>query len=165
MMSSYSYNETFTITNAKYLSSKVASDLKRIQRYYGKPSDQQISDFEKEITILLKGGFLSTVTFGFKKNGLFIKPTLHYTASDLSALGDDDPGRVPINEDVTGAVFSSFLVKNEKFALVSDTEKEKIENEIPVKRVTAANPSFSGVLTSDKNYLSNGVSLNRSTLK
>ena len=41
MSNSFTISEatTFTITHARHMAAKVATDLKRIQRFYGKPSD------------------------------------------------------------------------------------------------------------------------------
>ena len=50
---SYSFTTTetnaFTITHANYLASKVAADLKRMQRFYGSPSNAMIEKYKKEI--------------------------------------------------------------------------------------------------------------------
>ncbi|HET6763931.1 MAG TPA: hypothetical protein VFH27_09665, partial [Longimicrobiaceae bacterium] len=94
-----SYTETgsvsFTLTHAKHLAAKVATDLKRIQRFYGTPSDEWIASFEAEVTQFLREGFLKEVTYGFKRNGQWIEPTLRYTARTLAdGVTDDDPGRI-----------------------------------------------------------------------
>ncbi|MCP2937770.1 hypothetical protein NK983_34245, partial [Salmonella enterica subsp. enterica serovar Typhimurium] len=74
---------------------KVAADLKRLQRLYGNVSDERIAQFEGEATELLRQGYLGTVTYGFKRDGSWIAPTLRYTANELaSSATDDDPGRV-----------------------------------------------------------------------
>ena len=97
---SYSYTQTetttFTITHARHMASKVATDLKRLQRFYYTPSDQQICDYETEIIELLKGGYLAEVTYGFRRDGKWIEPALRYTARDLAGnvANDDDPGRI-----------------------------------------------------------------------
>jgi hypothetical protein len=56
MSTSYSITETasFTITHARYIASKVATDLKRFQRFYGAPSDDWIDKYETELALLLK---------------------------------------------------------------------------------------------------------------
>src|SRR5690348_16806469 len=56
MSISYSITETesFTITHARRIASKVATDLKRFQRFYGSPSDERIDQYEIELTLLLK---------------------------------------------------------------------------------------------------------------
>jgi len=77
------------------MAAKVATDLKRMQRFYGSPSDRA-SRLRAEITEVLKEGYLGTVTYGFRRDGNWIEPTLRYTARDLagSTANDDDPGRV-----------------------------------------------------------------------
>ena len=63
---SYSYTlsetTTFTVTHARHMAAKVATDLKRLQRFYGQPSNSDIADYEIEVIALLKGGYLGTVT-------------------------------------------------------------------------------------------------------
>ena len=58
---SYSYSlsesETFTVTHARHMAAKVATDLKRMQRFYGSPSDSEITDYEAEVTAFLKAGY------------------------------------------------------------------------------------------------------------
>ena len=91
MSYSYTYQETvtFTATHARHMAAKVATDLKRIQRFYNAPSDKSIAEYQIEIIELLKAGYLGTITFGFKKDGNWIEPTVRYTARDLSGRGHD----------------------------------------------------------------------------
>lgn len=169
MSSSYTNSETqtFTLTNAKYLASKVAADLKRIQRFYGSPSDFQIENFEAEVTELLRAGYLSEVTYGFQRNGNWIEPTLRYTSKDLSGMSatDDDPGRVRPGADISNATFRSFLTKNYKFYLLSEIDQKRFEDGLPVQRMVATPPGISGYISSDKSYSSGGHSLDRSSVK
>src|SRR5665648_439380 len=64
MSSSFTFTDTqtFTVTHARHIASKVATDLKRIQRFYGNPSDSLIEKYETEIIEFLKKGYLGTVT-------------------------------------------------------------------------------------------------------
>ena len=158
---------TFTITDAKKIASKVATDLKRIQRFYHSPSDTNIEMYEEELIELLKGGFLSKVTYGFQKDGKWIEPTLIYTAKDLGTLNaiDDDPGRIKPGADISGAYFTSFLETNSTWANLSITERNKVSDRISLKRVTGENAGISGYLSSDKTYSSGGKSLERSIVK
>ena len=61
MSYSYTVPETetraFTVTHARHMAAKVATDLKRMQRLYGKPGDASIADYEAEITEFLKEGY------------------------------------------------------------------------------------------------------------
>jgi hypothetical protein len=168
---SYSFTQSgtqsFTSTHAKHLASKVATDLKRMQRFYGYPSDVKIAEFELELIELLKNGYLDTVTYGFKRNGNWIEPTIRYTSRDLQGLTsvDDDPGRVRPNADVAGGSFYSFLTYNWSYLLLSDQEKENFKTALPFQRGTADEPGINGYLSSDKTYSSGGRALDRSSVK
>lgn len=166
-MSSYTYQYTFTLTHAKYLAAKVATDLKRIQRFYGEPSDDRIQNYEEEIIALLKEGYLDTITYGFKKNGDWIKPTIRYKSNDFSGVNalDDDPGRIPANYNVSGAMFCSFLEKNSKWDTLTSTQQKAFEDSLSINRGYGSTPGISGYFGSDLSYSSGGQSLNRSSLK
>jgi hypothetical protein len=169
MSSSYtiSGSETFTVTHARYLASKVATDLKRIQRFYGKPSDETIAHYEAEITELLKEGYLGVATYGFKRDGKWIVPTLKYTAKALSGLvaADDDPGRIWPGAKVDGASFGSYITYSSAWQKLSAAEKEAFKRNLPFERGHADEPGISGYLSEDKIYSTGGHALNRATLR
>lgn len=166
-MSSYSYtaSETFTVTHARHLAAKVATDLKRIQRFYpGGPSDRWIADYEAEAVALLKAGYLGTVTYGFKRNGLWIAPTLRYTASELAGDVNDDPGRIRPGADVSGASFSSYLTYSSKWDGLSYADQDAFKKSLPFYRNGAAEPGVSGRFVSDRAYSAGGRSLDRASV-
>ena len=102
---------TFTVTHARHMAAKVATDLKRMQRFYGCPSDPDIDAYEAEVTALLKAGYLERVWYGFKRGGSWIEPTIKYTARELyyGSAVDDDPGKIRPGAAISGANFYSFL--------------------------------------------------------
>lgn len=164
--SSYTFNTTFTLTNAKYLASKVATDLKRIQRFYGSPTDNQISNYETEITELLKEGYLDNITYGFRRNGIWIKPSTRYTSLELANGNiDDDPGKILVGADINNASFGSFLCTNSKWDKLTQTEKDTFLKKLPLKRVDGNAPQSEGYFSNDLTYGSGGKSVNRSSLK
>jgi hypothetical protein len=168
---SYSYTQTetksFTETHAKHIASKVATDLKRMQRFYGEPDDARINSFERELIELLKKGYLGTVTYGYKKNGDWIEPTLRYTARDLSAMNgtDDDPGKVSASANVDGASFYSYLTYSTAWDFLSQAEKDAFKMTLPFQRGYASEPGVNGYMSNDKSYSAGGKSLDRSSLK
>jgi len=168
-MSSYTVTEsqTFTITHARHMATKVAADLKRMQRFYGKPSDFKIEQFESEITQFLKRGLLGTVTYGFKRDGKWIEPTLKYTAKDLAGVSanDDDPGRVRPGANTDGADFYTYMTYNAAWSNLSATEREQFEKELPFSRSGAPEPTVGGFLLQDKTYSSGGRALDRASVK
>jgi len=169
MTYSYTFSEsqTFTVTHAKHLASKVATDLKRMQRFYNNPSDLMIEKYESEIIELLKGGYIGAITYGFKKDGNWIEPTLRYTSKELAGIStsDDDPGRLRPNGNIEGASFYSYLAYNQSWYNLSQAERDNFEQKLPIHRSGADEPGISGYLSNDKTYSSGGRSLERSTVK
>lgn len=170
-MSSISYTvaeaTTFTLTHAKHISAKVATDLKRIQRFYGYPNDLSIDSYEKEIIELLKAGFLEKVTYGFQRNGNWIEPTLCYTAKNLSSGSsiDEDPGKVRPGANITNASFYSYLTYSTSWHQQSLSQRETFEQSLPFQRSSAAEPGVNGYLAEDRTYSSGGRALNRATIR
>jgi hypothetical protein len=169
MSGTYTITETttFTLTHAKYMAAKVATDLKRMQRFYGYPTDAAIANYEAEVTELLKEGYLGTLTLGFKRNGLWIEPTLRYRARDLAgaAANDDDPGRVRPGADVSGASFYSYLTYSSAWDALSSVEKDSFKRRMPFYRAGADEPGLNGYLVDDLTYSSGGRALKRSSLR
>ncbi|MBB4818692.1 hypothetical protein HNP29_002069 [Pseudomonas alcaligenes] len=169
-MSSYSFTvaetQTFTVTHARHMAAKVATDLRRMQRFYGYPSDTWIEEYEAELVVLLKAGYLGEVTYGFKRGDNWIEPSLRYTAGDLLGGGtDDDPGRVRQGRDISGASFYSYLTYSAKYQNASSADKESSLKDLPFERGGASAPGISGYLESDKTYSAGGRALNRASVR
>jgi hypothetical protein len=149
------------------MAAKVSTDLKRLQRFYERPTDAAIVNYEAEIIDLLKAGYLGTVTYGFKKEGNWIEPTLYYTARDLVgiAANDDDPGRVRPGADIKGASFSSYLTYSPAWDKLSSNAQEAFKQNLPFQRQGAAEPGVSGYFQDDLTYSSGGRALNRASLR
>ncbi len=169
MSTSYTVTEaaTFTVTHARHMAAKVATDLKRIQRFYGVPSDTEIAEYEAEVTEFLKAGHLGTVSYGFRRDGKWIEPTLRYTARDLAGASsnDDDPGRVRPGADVSGATFYSYLTHSSSWTRLSDHEKDLFRRQLPFVRGGAPEPGVSGFLSSDRTYSAGGRALDRASVR
>ncbi|MBI5006081.1 MAG: hypothetical protein HZB95_03045 [Nitrosomonadales bacterium] len=168
---SYSFTttetKTFTLTHARHLAAKVATDLKRIQRLYGALSDAQIEQYEGEATELLRQGYLESVTYGFRRNGNWIVPTLRYTAKELAnSENDDDPGRVLPGANIAGASFYSYLTYTTAWLELSASERETIKQQLPIQRTGADEPQVEGgYFVDDKTYSSGGRSLGRASVR
>lgn len=168
---SYSYTltetTTFTLTHAKHMAAKVATDLKRLQRLYGLPDDDSIAKYETEVSELLKAGYLGTLTLGFKRDGQWIEPTLRYTARDLAGMSanDDDPGRIRPGANITGASFYSYLTYSAAWNNLTQAQQEAFKERMPFYRSGAPEPGINGYLASDRTYSSGGRALDRSTVR
>jgi hypothetical protein len=167
--SSFSISEStsFTVTHARHMAAKVATDLKRMQRLYGSPSDIDIANYETEVVELLKAGYLGTVTHGFRRDDKWIAPTLRYTARDLAgmAANDEDPGRVAAGADISNAKFHSYLTHSAKWRQLSPEERTAFERALPFVRSGAAEPGVNGYFGSDRVYSAGGQSLNRDSVR
>ena len=168
---SYSYTvtdtTTFTRTHARHIAAKVATDLKRMQRFYGVPSNSRIADFESEVVEYLKAGLLDTVTYGFRLSGYWIEPTLFYTARNLAGntANDDDPGRVRPGADVSHASFYSYLTYSAAWNILTSTEQETFKRRLPFQHAGAPEPGVSGYVIVDRTYSSGGRALDRASLR
>lgn len=158
-----SESATFTVTHARYLAAKVSTDLKRIQRFYGSPDDQRITNYETEATELLRAGYLGTITYGFQLNGRWIEPTLRYTARNLGGIGgrDDDPGKISPWANISGAIFHSYLTYAPSWHRLTSAEREAFQSQLPFRRSGAPEPAVSGIMMSDRHYSSGGRALER----
>jgi hypothetical protein len=165
--STYTASDTYTLTHAKHVSAKVATDLRRMQRFYGAPSDSEIGEFEAELAALLNAGYVDQVTYGFKRNGVFIEPSLRYTAAELSgsAAIDDDPGKVRPGANTAGASFASFLRYSSAWTRLTSAQQTSFENGLPFSRTSGSEPGISGYLDSDRTYSAGGRGLQRATVR
>ena len=169
MSSSFTITEatTFTVTHARYMAAKVATDLKRLQRLYDKPSDTSIAEYETEIIELLKAGYLGTVTYGFYRNDCWIEPALRYTARDFAdkSTNDDDPGRIKPGLNIEGASFYSYLTYSAAWDKLSKDEQDKFKKGLPFFRGGAPEPGIDGYLSNDRTYSSGGRALDRASVR
>ena len=169
MTTSYTLSEatTFTVTHARHMAAKVATDLKRMQRFYGAPSDADIEAYEAELTLLMLEGYLGTVTYGFRRDGKWIEPTPRYTARDLvgGAADDDDPGRVRPGAETSNASFYSYLTYSRAWDQLSGAEKESFKKLLPFQRTGAPEPAINGYLRSDRTYSAGGRALERASVR
>lgn len=173
-MSSYTTSDstTFTLTHAKEISSKVAADLKRIQRLHnGTPSDSEIANYEGELIELLKGGYLKEVIYGFQRQvgdtKEWLQPTLIYTAKDLSGSfwDNDDPGKILPGGDLRGTYFNSHLTYSDAWLRLTEAQKSAVTSRLPVQRTTQPKPSINGYLVNDRSYSAGGKALDRSSVR
>ena len=157
---------SFTVTHARELASKVAADLRRVQRFYSAPSIAEIDDYEAELVVMLKGSYLQRVTYGFRRDRTFISPTLEYSAVELaSGSVNDDPGSISPHDDVSNAAFTSYLEYSAAWSALTDSARELVRQESPVKRVGADKPGLEGYFSRDRSYVAGGRGLDRSTLR
>ena len=158
-------SETFTVTNAVYIAVKIGTDLKRMQRFYGAPTDERIADYEKEATALLKGDYLQRIEYGFKSSSGIWRMALKYEARHGGVLiADDDPGGIRPLVQVSDCQFHSFLVTNHRWAALSQEEQDLVYNEADISFRRSEGIEPSGTWMVDRVYSSGGRGVQRSSL-
>ncbi len=159
--------DTFSVVHARYIASKVATDLKRFQRFYNSPTDIRIDQFERELIELLKHDVVDHVVYGFKRDSQWTEATVRYTSlpgGDLST--DDDPGKIRPGLDISRASFASFLTYNSNWANLSSDEQASIRSGCPFQRATSPVPGLEvGYWANDLSYIAGGRGLGRSTVR
>lgn len=159
--------DTFSVVHARHIASKVATDLKRLQRFYNSPTDLQIDQFEGELIELLKHDVVDHVVYGFKRDGRWTEATVRYTSllgGDLST--DDDPGKIRPGLDIARASFASFLTYNANWEKLSSEEQTSIRSSCPFQRTTSSTPGLeTGYWANDLSYVAGGRGLGRSTVR
>ncbi|WP_419855844.1 hypothetical protein [Candidatus Poriferisodalis sp.] len=160
------HTNTFTIANARYVTSKIKTDLKLLQKTYGSPTDAGIEAFGEEAAQLLNRGYLGTVTYGYRRNGCWVL-ALEYTArNDGTLAADDRAGGIPRGVDIAGAQFYSYLTYSPKWKSLPASERSRIKDSLPTSRTGAPQPGTSGgYWSSDRNYSSNGTGVARGAFR
>ena len=170
-MSSYTFSnsisDTFTIAHARRIASKVATDLLRFKRFYGLPSNTEIDQYEAELVVLLKYDAVDTVIYGFKRNDLWTMASAKYVALPGGSIYiDDDPGKIRPGLDVSNAHFTSFLTYSSRWWSLTEVERLRIINELPIQRGTGYSSGLeTGYWAGDRNYVAGGRGLGRSTVR
>src|SRR5205823_2790133 len=133
-------SESFTLTHAKYLASKVTTDMLRCQQLYQQPSNASINNYGTELALLLRDGYVAEYEFGFKLGDRRLL-SWHYTVtnSDVTAA-NDRPGGLPSGVSIASASFFNQLTYSTKWLLLPLAEQQKIQAELPVQRVTMDGP-------------------------
>jgi hypothetical protein len=172
LIMSYSYTttntatESFTLTHAKYLASKVTADMVRCQQNYGVPSDAQINSYGTELALMLRGSYVAVYEFGFQRDGQRLV-SWHYvvTGGAINAT-DDRPGRIISGVNISDAQFFNFMTYSASWSKLTQAEREEIRKESPVLRPDGVPPRDGlGYWANDLAYSSTGVILNRRTFR
>lgn len=161
MTTSHTASSTFSITDAKYVASKLGGDLRNLYARYGRPSPGDIDDYVLETALYLKAGYLDTVDFGFKDGERWVL-RLRYTAVAGGQLLDEAPGGLPNASRVTGYPFHSYLRHNSAFDALTIEQQQAFTGTLPVRRTGAAEPTIgSGQYGNSSQFSRNGVGLSR----
>lgn len=155
-------SDTFTHTHAVHITAKMAADLKRMQRFYMRPADDEIADYQREAVALLKGEYLDTVTYGFRRDTNWVV-ALHYAAQQGGVMIEDDsPGQIPVGVAIDGQCrFASFLCYNRNWDGLSANQQEQLYKDAGIKLRRTSGDEPYGAWRYDKVYSAGGRGVSR----
>lgn len=170
MTSTFTTTKTFTITHARYITSKVAADLRQLLLFYGRPSGDWIDAYAEEAALLLRDGYLERVDYGFQRADRLLGSRwvllLRYHARSDGTLSDDYAGRVPANVDVSETTFTSFLTHSARYHDLSLAEREAVDAALPLKRSHGSEAGFvTGTWGGNRSYAAADRGVARSVFK
>lgn len=161
MSLTYTASSTFTMTDARQVSSKLGADLVNLNARYGQPALETIEDYVEEAALFLKFGYLEYVDYGFKIGDQWIV-RLRYTPTSGSQLRDAPPGGLPAAQLVAGAQFYTILCTNSAYSNATPAERESFDRSLPVGRTPGTEPRTGiGQYGDSRQYSRNGAGLNR----
>lgn len=156
-----SSTNTFTRTNARYIASKIAADLRQMQLFYDAPTSAQTDDYVEEVVEYLAASYLKSVEYGFRKDANWLV-SLRYEVRSDGTLTDGAPGGVYPHADTTGASFYSFLSQNSAFFSLSSSAQDDFKSKLPIDRTPGQEPGhINGYWVPGNTYASGGVGADR----
>lgn len=168
-MSTLSATQTFTRTHARYLASKVISDLYQCARLYGSPVTASVADYEAELVEMLVGGYVDEYEFGFKNDGRRVVSWQYAvnSAGDLVGGGaDDGAGSVYARAKVAESSYFNFMSYSQRWHGLTQHERDAVKVTLPISRTSGALPADgNGYWTVDKTYTSGGTAVSRKTFR
>jgi hypothetical protein len=164
MSSSYTTTSStsYTTSNAKYVASKVQTDLRQFQRWYGEPSDAWIDAYHDELVVLSSRGLVDRVKYGFQRNGSWVLTLEYAFRYDGTLVGDDRAGGVRHEFNRNGAVFCSYLYFSSAWDRLSPSERAAVSKLLPFDRTTGDEARYAaGRYASDRTYSIDGSGASR----
>ncbi len=159
-------SESFTLTHAKYLASKVTADMVRCQQNYGRPTQSDINNYGTELALLLRDGYVAAYEFGFAQDDQRVLSWRYVVDSSGLSSTDDRPGRIVSGVAVASASYFNQLTFSGTWLALPQAERDRICTGLPIQRVTKNGPKDGrGYWASDLNYSASGVSLGRRTFR
>jgi hypothetical protein len=156
--------ETFNLTHAKHLASKVAADLDRCKSRYGGMTSEAVYSYERELVTLLHGGYVMRYEFGFRRDGKVVVCWRYDVAANGDLITDENAGKLVAGVDVSGATYYNHLWLNPSWDALDAAERAEVAAALPFTRASGPSPDYgSGYWTTDKSYSSGGVGINRKT--
>jgi hypothetical protein len=144
------------------LAAKVAADMHQCQLRYGHLTDTEIENFQKELEVLLLGGYVKSYEFGFQDSSGRRVLSWFYTPGPAGDLEGGRSGGLYLQANVSNAEMFNFLSRSPAWDALSSQKKAEVDASHPITRVTGSPPSDgNGHWESSRTYVSGGVAVMR----
>ena len=168
MTGSSSRSQTFSSTHARYLASKVVSDLYQCGNFYGEPSESQIIRYQDELIVMLAGGHVREYEFGFKRNGARVVSWQYVVNSSGDLVGgtDNRSGGLYARASTAGATYFNFMSYAQRWFDLPSVDRADVKAKHSIDRGVGELPADGdGYWITDRTYSSAGVALERKTFR
>ena len=116
--------------------------------------------------MLLRGNYVSTYEFGFKRDEARVVSWYYQVDRSGNLVADDRPGRIVSGANIAGAIFFNFLTPSTSWNSLPFAQREQYESNLPIDRSPGQAPrDGNGYWVSDLGYSAAGVAMVRKTFK
>ena len=149
---------TFTVTHARHMAAKVATDLKRMQRFYGNPSDSDIANYEVEAIELLKADISerSPTASGETASGSSRRCVTRRATSQAWLRTTTTRAGFARARDIEGATFYSYMTYSAAWNALSASRRMPSRAGCRSIGRQAPEPAVNGYLADDRTYSAGG---------
>ena len=137
------------------------------RRYYGEPTQNAVDDYNRELTELLRYGYIDQYEFGFKKAGMRALSWRYTVDASGNLDGDDRAGKLLPSADIAGCVYFNTIWRSAKWQALTEDQRDKFDEGVPITRTPAeALIDGSGYWTStEKSYSAGGTGVTRTSFR
>jgi hypothetical protein len=155
-------SKTYTLTEAKYLGSKLIADMDRCRQIYGRPAQNSISNFHRELIALLHQRYLATYEFGFAVGETRIISWKYWAEFGDIKGGNENPGSLYRRADISGASWFNFVTYSAEWCKLTSGERDAFKQEQPFYRGSGSEKKDgNGYWRENKSYSATGAVITR----
>ena len=124
---------TFTRTNARYLASKIAADLRQLRSFYGKPTSSRSTTSMTNSSRCSLAAMSRATKRGSARHGKRVVSE-RYTVSSSGLAADERAGGIYARADISGASWFTFMTYSNAWWNLSDAARTAIKDSVPIDR-------------------------------
>lgn len=161
-----SSTQTFTLTHARELASRVIADLSLCAKLYRRPAADSLDRYRDELVQLLHRGYLDAYEFGFKRDDQRVL-SWFYQVGPSGDVEGGSPGGLYARADIEEASYFNFVTYSQRWCGLDAAAKERFREGLPFRRGHGSAPvDGSGYWAeNDRGYAAGGTLVTRRTFR